>query len=345
MILHGIAGDIEAARDIGGGVSRDDLVANLPLTRGQTVRDKQHADQLITACRLDGDGNLIFVTTQQLARLENGPLAVGITQPGPETARQGAAGTDSHDLHHHHEPAWRDLIKPFSPFLAGCSQRPKFAAWTDDNDGWVSARDRAACLGAHRQPSCVGNGRRDRREEICLTVVEVGPGAYHARPAPARPVSQEDDAKLLVNTQRPPNVVDPDAPVAITIRQVRQLGSSRLAKRQGREGVGLVRGVFGLGQPRLVLRWDARVAAGHGADHQSFRVNCRPTGEVGSDLGLDQTDCRGVQVTDAKSRSGQRCDISAGSIGPLVPHTGIVSPFDFGSIPRILGFTRSRSAT
>ena len=133
--------------------------------------------------------------------------------------------------------------------------------------------------------------------------------------------------------------------MAITIRQVRQLGSGCLAKRQGGEAMRLVRGVLGLGQPRLVFRWNARVAAGHGTDHQGFRVNRRPAGQVGSDLGVDQTDCRGVQVTDAESLSGQCCDISAGSVGPLVPHKGIVSPFEFGSIPRILGFTRSRWAT
>ena len=41
MILHGIAGDEEAAGDVGGRMPRDHLAADVALARCQTVRREQ----------------------------------------------------------------------------------------------------------------------------------------------------------------------------------------------------------------------------------------------------------------------------------------------------------------
>jgi hypothetical protein len=41
---------------------------------------------------------------------------------------------------------------------------------------------------------------------------------------------------------------------------------------------------------------------------------------------FDHADGFGVQVADAEPRGGKRCDVSAGAVGPLFPHTRIVSP-------------------
>ena len=51
MILHSIAGDVEAARDIRGGVSRDDLVANhdaLERYRVQLAEDDSETVRLMS---------------------------------------------------------------------------------------------------------------------------------------------------------------------------------------------------------------------------------------------------------------------------------------------------------
>src|SRR5215203_1455382 len=95
--------------------------------------------------------------------------------------------------------------------------------------------------------------------------------------------------------------------------------------------------VLGFGEPRLILRRDSGLAAGHGADHQCFWIDGGPAGEVGSDSCLDQVDCGGVQVANTESISSQCRDVSAGVVGPLFPHGESVSPSVRGSIPRILG--------
>jgi hypothetical protein len=59
--------------------------------------------------------------------------------------------------------------------------------------------------------------------------------------------------------------------------------------------------VLGFGEPRLMLRRDSGLAAGHGADHQCFWIDGGPAGEVGSDPCLDQVDCGGVQVANTES--------------------------------------------
>ena len=95
-------------------------MTSLQISRSRAVRpyaDQQQADQLITACRLDGDRNLIFVAAEQLGWPRERPTGRCASRNlARKLPRYGAASTDSHDLHHHHEPARRDLIKPFPPF-------------------------------------------------------------------------------------------------------------------------------------------------------------------------------------------------------------------------------------
>ncbi len=54
------------------------------------------------------------------------------------------------------------------------------------------------------------------------------------------PSARNNDAKLLIDPQRPPDVVEPEAPIAVTVRQVRQLGHRFLAKRKGGKGMRFV---------------------------------------------------------------------------------------------------------
>ena len=112
-------------------------------SRSRAVRPyaaKSKADQLVTACRLDADRNLIFVAADERAGLQNGPLTAGISQSGSEGVRAGGASAYSHNLHHHHEPAGCDLIKPVPPFLTGRGQSAKLAARSNDNDCGVASR-------------------------------------------------------------------------------------------------------------------------------------------------------------------------------------------------------------
>jgi hypothetical protein len=69
----------------------DDFGGNLAFPRCQAVRREEQADQLITACRLDADRNLIFVAADERAGLQNGPLATSISQSGSESVRAGGA--------------------------------------------------------------------------------------------------------------------------------------------------------------------------------------------------------------------------------------------------------------
>jgi len=102
----------------------------------------------------------------------------------------------------------------------------------------------------------------------------------------------------------------------------------------------LVSGVFGFGQPWLILRRYTGLAADHGADHQRFRVDGCPAGQVGADLVANHADRRGVQLADAEARSGQRRNLSAGAVSPFLPHNDSLSPSRPTSIPRILGSSR-----
>jgi hypothetical protein len=52
------------------------LMADVPLARCQTVRREQQPNELIAGCRLNGDGDLFIVPTDQRACVEDGPLAV-----------------------------------------------------------------------------------------------------------------------------------------------------------------------------------------------------------------------------------------------------------------------------
>jgi hypothetical protein len=52
-----------------------------------------------------------------------------------------------------------------------------------------------------------------------------------------------------------------------------------------------------------------------------------------------------VQVAYAESGCGERRNVSARAVASLFPHTGIVSPPSWRSIPRILGSTSSGDET
>src|SRR5437763_4031720 len=110
VVLHRVGGDEQAPGDVDGRMPGDHLTADAALTRRQTVGPEQQADQLIASGRLDGDRDLVIVSADQRAGLEDGPLATRAPHPRSETARGCAPGTNSHDPHHHHEPAGRGLV-------------------------------------------------------------------------------------------------------------------------------------------------------------------------------------------------------------------------------------------
>src|SRR5687768_8305763 len=78
--------------------------------------------------------------------------------------------------------------------------------------------------------------------------------------------------------------------------------------------------VFGLSQERLVLGRYSGLAAGHGADHEVFRIDRSPARQLRLYVVAHQLDSRGVQVTDPQPGSSQSCDIPAGPIGTFLPH-------------------------
>ena len=218
-------------------MSRDHLAADLALARGQTVRHKQQAEQLIATCRLDGDRNLVFVATDAAGwprRRAHWP-ARPEPAPGNRRVRPHRAPTAMTCIITMNRPGAISSSRS-SPFLAPpgsppevrrCGPTTTMAGWSPGIE--LPASERTASLVASAMA-----GATAARKSVSRSLKSL-PGAHHAGRAPARPVGQEQDAKLLVNPQRPPDVVEPDAPVAVMIRQVRQLGGGCLAKRQGSE--------------------------------------------------------------------------------------------------------------
>ena len=189
-------------------MSGDHFTADLALARCQTVRHEQQAHQVIAACRLDGDRDLIVDPHRSAGWPRELPIGRARPESRAETARGRRASTAGHHLHHHHEAARRDLIEPVPPFPAAGVTARSSPRGTDHNDGRMATRHLAARLGAHRQPGRARDGRRDRGEEVGLAVGEVVTGPHHAGGAPARSVGQEQHANFLVDPQRPPDVVE-----------------------------------------------------------------------------------------------------------------------------------------
>ena len=272
-------------------------------------------------------------------------MASRIPQPGAEAAG-GGSGAVGHHLHHQREPAGRDLVDPVLPFLRGGGDGAQFARRTDDHDGRPGAVPPAVGFGPHGQPSGGGEGRSDRRQELQFTFAEVPAGSDHARRTPADTIGEEDHPELLIETQRPEDLVQPGAAPAITGRQVGQSRHRRTASGQRGEAVRLGgRGVLRLGQQGLVLGRDPVVATDHGADHQRLRIDRGPAGDLVRHVAVDQPDRFGVQLTDPESGGGQRRDVSAGTVGPLLPHPFSMAPPTASGIPRFVGSIYSRRSS
>ena len=163
------------------------LAADLPLPRRQPVRREQHPDELVAADRLDDHRDVVVGLADQGAGGERRPLPSGVPDPGPEAARGGRPGAARHHLHHHREPAGRDVVQPVPPLLRRRCGRPQFAPPLPTTTTAGRPPAGRPCASAAPRAGSPWPARGRPPPGIGLPFGEVGAGPDHTRRTPAGP--------------------------------------------------------------------------------------------------------------------------------------------------------------